>query len=80
MTEAPTFAKSGGPPDDWRRCRVFDADTGAEVRDVVEVDTQIGYLLKFERNEQGRLVLTPDRRAVRVIHLTGNFRIEMDKP
>ena len=46
LDEPPTYARAGGPPDDWYSIRVINLDTGAEVRDVVEVDTVDGWVIQ----------------------------------
>ena len=71
-----TYAIVGGPPEDWRGLVIVDLETGREVRDVVEVNSAEGWLIRFRRNEQGHVYLDPDRpdEAARE-RLTGKFEI-----
>lgn len=53
MSEQITYAKVGGPPDDWCGLRVFDRDSGAEVLDVLEANAAEGWLIRLARDEAG---------------------------
>ena len=52
-----TYAKVGGPPDDWMDLVITETDSGAEVRRVVEVDTKAGWLLRHAANDKGNAYL-----------------------
>lgn len=58
-----TYAKAGGPPDDWRGLAIIDLDTGQEVLDVTEVDTVAGWLVSYKRNAEGSYYLDGDQIA-----------------
>lgn len=60
MTEPLTYAVVGGPPDDWNGLLVFDLDSGEEVREVIEVDTSEGWLVRLKRDENGQFFIDPD--------------------
>jgi hypothetical protein len=49
------YALTGGPPDNWQGVRVFDLDTGLEVRDVVECNAVEGWLIRAKLNEEGEI-------------------------
>jgi hypothetical protein len=71
----PTYAKTGGPPQSWRRLRIIDLETQREVRGVIEIDTAAGWLRRYQTDERGRLVINAAREAT-VERLAGRFRIE----
>ena len=56
------YAKVGGPPNNWHNIRVFlnDVDIGG----VIEADVKNGWLIKYKRNEKGKLVLNDTRDEV----------------
>ena len=70
-----TYAVVGGPPDNWHQFAVIDEETGERVESVQEVNTEEGWLMRWQRDESGALVLgeggTPD-----VERVEGRFRIE----
>lgn len=68
-----TYAKVGGPPDDWCGIQVFDA-AGAEVSDVIEVNTAEGWLVRCRRNEAG-ILYDPIMDEIMTERLDGEFRI-----
>lgn len=80
-----TYAKAGGPPDDWTDLRVIDETTGLEVPNVIEVNTRTGFIVYdvavdggefiHEDEQTGRLsrVVGYERR---VCLCGGRFRIE----
>ncbi len=72
----PTYAKAGGPPDDWTEIQVFDVATGARVEDVVEVNTAEGWAEVYVRDERGRYILSPTGREVAVERIPGDFRLQ----
>lgn len=73
MAEKLTYAKAGGPPDDWRMWRVFNSVTGQEVRDVREVDTAAGWCIKLSVDALGRPVLAEDHFTYE--RVTGAFEL-----
>lgn len=48
-----TYAKAGGPPDDWRMWRVFDLATGLEVMAVIEVNITEKWCRAHKLNDLG---------------------------
>lgn len=65
MSEPITFARAGGPPDNWCFLDVFDGEVALEL--VREVDTARGYALVHYRDDAGQLVLAGDEPALRRI-------------
>lgn len=45
------YAKSGGPPADWRNLRIVNLATGKEIRDVHEADAFNGWVKVAVRDE-----------------------------
>lgn len=69
-----TYAKVGGPPADWHGLKVVDLDTGAEVADVIEVNTAEGWVISHKRDNEGRLVVDGDE--VATDRRVGRFEIK----
>ena len=67
------YAKAGDPPADQGDLHVFDIATGAEVRDVSEVNVREGWLVRAKRNEAGELFLNGDEIAQECVE--GQFEI-----
>lgn len=57
-----------------RRCRVFLG--GVEMRDVIECDTDEGWLIKFQIGPDGKPVLSSNRAHILRERLTGSVRVE----
>lgn len=72
----PTYAKAGGPPDDWTEMQVFNVETGLLVPDVYEVNTVEGWVEVYPRDERGRSVLSSDGRMAMTERIPGNFRLQ----
>ena len=49
------YAKSGGPPVNWRKLRIMRVSTGKEVRDVVEANAFEGWVVQALRDDEGNL-------------------------
>lgn len=47
MSDEITYAKVGGPPDDWANLIVTDLDTGKEAGRVIEVNTVEGWIKRW---------------------------------
>lgn len=71
MTDQITYAKVGGPPDDWERLQVRDTESGALVDSVIEVNTEEGWAL-ISRRDRWR----PGMEDIPTEKLIGNFAIE----
>ena len=69
-----TYAKALGPPDNWADLCVLDR-SGNEVPDVVEVNTEEGWLIRFARDEAGHLVINKERDDLETERIEGEFRI-----
>lgn len=67
-----TYAKAGGPPDNWLYLRVEDVDTGLIIPEVIEVNTAEGWAIRYKRVNYA-LVLGPD--GPETERITGNFRL-----
>ncbi len=77
MAAAPiTYARVYGPPADWRGLKVYDLNTGQEVKGVVEVNTVEGWVRRYReyvpgfRDARGRFSRQPLQER-----LTGRFEI-----
>jgi hypothetical protein len=55
MSEVITYAKVGGPPDDWASLQVVDLDTGEPVERVVEVNASEGWLIRHKVDDTGHI-------------------------
>lgn len=68
-----TYAKVGGPPDDWFGLTIIDLDTNAGVFGVVEVNTAEGWLVRHKRGTDGMIETAGDS----VVHerIVGRFKI-----
>lgn len=75
MSDVITYAVVGGPPADWQGLKIIDLDTGDEVRDVVEVNTTAGWLIRAKRDASGSLMSHPQKDEVERERLTGRFEI-----
>jgi hypothetical protein len=65
------YAKVGGPPTFWHLLMVYNADTGEEIKDVVEFNLEEGWVRKYKRNNDGSLAHNHFTVCVEQIH--GNF-------
>lgn len=65
------YAKADGPPDCWRHLKVFDLDTGEEVSEVVEVNTDENWLIRYVMPQQ----IDPATDALKVERVEGRFEI-----
>jgi hypothetical protein len=73
-----TYAKVGGPPDNWPNVIIIDKATGAEVRDVMEVDALGGWLVRYRRHPDGSHVLGLDEKGYTIWErerIEGDFEI-----
>jgi hypothetical protein len=68
-----TYAKAGEAPADRGDLHVFDLSTGAEVKDVSEVNAAEGWLIRAKRNAEGELFLDGDEVARE--RIVGRFEI-----
>jgi len=57
MSEPVTYARAGGPPDDWQGLRVFKVKTGEEVLEVVEVSTKDNWLKRLVTDREGKPIV-----------------------
>lgn len=76
MTDKITYAKAGGPPDNWRNLLVFD---GPEQLDaVIECDTVAGYAIYHPKGADGRFIIAGENLCT--IRLESkHLRIEVSK-
>ncbi len=74
MPEEITYAKVNGPPDNWYDMRVFDAKTGEEIKEVVEVNTAEGFLRRHKMRK-GQLYVVDGK--VVIERIRGRFAIEI---
>lgn len=72
-----TYARVGGPPEEWRSLQVIDEVTGQIVSGVVEVDCKEGWLRRYVSLEQLSFYFSTQR--IEVEHIVGKFRIERMK-
>lgn len=73
MSEVVTYAKAGGPPDNWCGLLVLDRDSGEYVGEVCECDTEGGWLVRYKTDAQGNFYLDGDEVARE--RLTGRFAL-----
>lgn len=74
MSEQITYAKVGGPPDNWKGLKVFDS-AGEEVKDVVEVDVTKGFVRRASRGLDGRFEVKNGEIQTEVVN--GAFTIRL---
>lgn len=77
-TERVTYAKIGGPPDDWQQLTIVDLDTGRHLDNVIEIDTANGWAIVYPKDEAGRFLERDGRWITEMI--TGRFEIRRDPP
>ena len=70
-----TFAKVGGPPDDWNNLEIL--LDGKVINYVIEVDTEWGCATVFKLNEDGGVICDGEDFATETIF--GNFEIRQKK-
>jgi hypothetical protein len=79
MVDEPlTYAKAGGPPDNWRGITVIDLETEQPVEAVVEVDTLAGFVIKHALDAAGNGVIdwnAPGGPAIILERIEGRFEI-----
>jgi len=68
-----TYAKVGGPPDNWWELRVLDLDTGKFITEVIEVNTAEGWLVRYKTDENGQPIISGLNWARERVE--GNFEI-----
>jgi hypothetical protein len=56
-----TYAKAGGPPDDWHGLKIYDLDTGQEVTQAEEVNAAEGWLIRAKLNDRGMIYIDPEK-------------------
>lgn len=67
------YAKVGGPPEFWNTLRVF--WNGVEQIEILEVNVEEGWAIRFKRDELNRLIVTDDEFETERVE--GEFRIEI---
>ena len=71
-----TYAKVGGPPDNWAALQVRDLDSGNLVDDAVEVNAAEGWAIVHEKP----LRVDPETETLATIRVEGRFSIEPQGP
>lgn len=56
MNQQITYAKAGGPPDDWHDLRIIHAD-GTDDTYVVEANSAEGWLIRYRRDGTGKPIV-----------------------
>lgn len=51
---------------------------GDPVQDVIEADTDDGYILRYCKNEAGNIVLSPDGKTIETERLTGRVEVKTE--
>ena len=73
-----TFAKVGGPPDDWADLRVIDLATDGEfIGSAIEVDTKAGYVIALRVDADGNPITEGGIKQTVKIH--GRYKLERRK-
>ncbi len=79
MADEPlTYAKAGGPPDNWRGITVIDLETDLPVCAVIEVDTLAGFVIKQAVGDDGQPIIdwnAPGGAAIVAERIEGRFEI-----
>lgn len=75
-----TYARAGGPPDDWCGLEIWNQQTGCQVLYVVEVDAAAGWVKHYVRGADGGFELTPDGEAILIKTIHGRFEIRRSAP
>jgi len=70
-----TYAKVNGPPDDWYGLRIFDLNSGAEVGEVIEVNTAEGWLVCYAPDDDGVLRVDQATGTAKTKRIEGRFEI-----
>lgn len=73
MKSTITYAKAGGPPDNWREITVLNVETGEEVVDIVEVNATEGWAVINAISENGHRIVFNGTAVTKRIE--GKFRI-----
>ena len=69
-----TYARAGEFPEDWHELEVIDLSSGLLMQDVVEVDTVMGWVLRYARDPRtGRYIVVTDEILREVVR--GRFQI-----
>ncbi len=73
-----TFAKVGGPPEDWKDLRIIDLSTGQDfVGSAIEIDTRAGYVITCKVDENGNPIEVDGVKQTVKIH--GRYKLERRK-
>lgn len=51
---------------------------GDPVQDVIEADTDDGYILRYQRNEAGRFSISPDGESIETERLSGRVEVKTE--
>lgn len=80
MSDEITYARVGGPPEDWHRLRILDASGEDVPYPVIEVNTEEGWLRchKIAANGSGGRFLDGDGKLAEQT-VRGRFRIVYDE-
>lgn len=76
-----TYSKVGGPPVNWHNLKVIDLDTGKEITNVIEVDCEKEWLLRYPDKPIDFCAGDPEcakcskKPHIRTERLTGNFTL-----
>lgn len=68
-----TYAKVGGPPDNWHEIEIIDLDSGKQLKGVVEVNTAEGWVIAYKDGPDGKPVIEGDE--VVKERIAGRFEI-----
>lgn len=73
-----TFAKVGGPPDDWANLRIIDLATNEEfIGSAIEIDTKAGYVIAYRMDANGNPM--HERGKALTVKINGRYRLERRK-
>ena len=75
-----TKSAVGGPPDDWYKYRVYNTETGEEVRYCLEVDTVKGEAVVYVQDSSGELLLDESREQILTECIRGSFELRRVRP
>lgn len=70
------YAKVDGPPRDWHRLKIWDLDRLRYVDEVIEANADEGWVLRYSRRDDGRLVVVGDE----LMRVQEHGRFAIDRP
>lgn len=73
-----TYAKAGGPPENWHGIVILDRDTGEFVRNAIEVDAAEGWLIRYQTDDSGAYLFDAAHQELLTERIEGRFALIPD--